>query len=59
MDRNWNILMEKELFAKEWEINTTRIAEAIILLDIIQTINNKSHNIMNINLTVAIDNKAV
>ena len=39
MDRDKNILMEKELFAKEWEINTARIVEAVILLDMIRTIN--------------------
>ena len=35
MDRDQNILMEKELFAKEQEINTTRTAEATILLNMI------------------------
>ena len=35
IDRDKNILIEKELFTKEWEMNTARIAEAIILLDII------------------------
>ena len=59
MDRDRNILMEKELFAKEWEMNTARIAEAIILLDMIRTINNKSYNIMDMNMIIAMDNEAV
>ena len=40
-------------------MNTARTAEAIILLDMIRIINNKSHNIMNMNLIVAMGNKAV
>ena len=40
-------------------MNTTRIAEATILLDMIQIINNKSYDIINIELTVAMDNEAV
>ena len=35
IDRDQNILMEKELFTKKWEMNTLRTAEATILLDII------------------------
>ena len=53
------ILMEKEVFLKEWEMNTPRIAEAVILLDMIYTINRKSYNINGIDMMVAIDNKAV
>ena len=34
--------MEKELFSKEWNTNTLKIVEAIIMLDIIQTINEKA-----------------
>ena len=59
IDKDRNILIEKELFSNKQEMNTTRIAEAIILLDMIQIINNKSYDIMNMNLTVAIDNEAV
>ena len=59
MDRDQNILMEKELFIKEWELNTPRTAEVTILLGMIQTINNKSYNVMNMELIVAIDNDAV
>ena len=51
--------MEKELFTKEQEMNTVRTVEATILLDMIQIINNKSYNIMNIELIVVIDNEAV
>ena len=40
-------------------MNTARIAEATILLDMIQTINNKSYNIMNIKLMVVINNEVV
>ena len=40
-------------------MNTARTVKATILLDIIQTINNKSHDIMNENLIVAMDNKVV
>ena len=51
--------MEKEVFSKEWEMNTLRMAEAVILLDMIYTINGKSHNINGADMTVVIDNKAV
>ena len=53
------ILMEREVFSKEWEINTLRTAEAIILLDMIDTINRKSYDINDADMTVAIDNKAI
>ena len=56
IDKDRNILIEKELFTKEQEINTARIAEAVILLDIIRTINDKSYNIINVRITIAIDN---
>ena len=59
IDMDKNILIEKELFAKEWKINTSIIAEAVILLDMIQAINDKSYNIMNLNMIIVIDNKAV
>ena len=51
--------MEKELYAKEQELNTVRTAKAMILLNVIQTINNKSYEITNIALTITIDNEAV
>ena len=35
MNIDRNILIEKELFAKEWEINTARTVVATILLDMI------------------------
>ena len=53
------ILMKKEVFLKEWKINTPRMAEAVILLDMIYTINGKSYDINGVDMTVAIDNKAV
>ena len=59
MNRDKNILIEKELFTKEQEMNTARTAEAIILLDMIRTINNKSYDITDVNMTIAMDNKAV
>ena len=59
IDRDRNILIKKELFTKEWEMNTTRIVEVIILLDMMQTINNKSHDIINVNLIVSMNNKVV
>ena len=40
-------------------MNTSRTAEAIILLDIIYTINSKSHDIEETNMVVTIDNQAV
>ena len=53
------IMMEKEVFSKEWEMNTPRMVEVVILLDMIHTINRKSYDINSINMIVAIDNKAV
>ena len=40
-------------------MNTTRTVEAIILLDMIWTINDKSYNIMDTKMIIAMDNKAV
>ena len=59
MNRQWNTLIEKELFANYWNYNIARTAEAVILLDMIQTINNKVYQITNAELPVAMDNKAV
>ena len=51
--------MEREVFSKEWEMNTPRIAEVVILLDIIHTINGKSYDINGVDMIVVIDNKAI
>ena len=59
MDRVRNILIEKELFAKKWEMDTARVAKAIILLDMIWTINDKCYNIVDMNMIVVIDNETV
>ena len=60
MDREMKeILMEREVFSKEQEMNTLRMAEAIILLDMIYTINGKSYDINGADMMVAMDNKAI
>ena len=38
-------IMEKELFSKEWGSNTAKAAEVIVMLDIINTIYEKSREI--------------
>ena len=53
------ILIEKEVFSKEQEMNTPRTAEAVILLDMIHTINRKSYDINGADITVAMNNKAI
>ena len=51
--------MEREMYAKEWDMNTVRTAEVMILFDMIYTINNKIYDIVNTNMIVAIDNQVV
>ena len=51
--------MEREVYAKEWEMNNTRTVEEVILLDMIYTINSKSYDIEGANILVVIDNQAV
>ena len=53
------IVMEKELYSKDWSINTNRAAETIILLDIIAIIQAKSYSITNGRIPKIIDNKKV
>ena len=42
VNKDKRVLMEKELFSKEQNTNVPKIAEAIIMLDIIKTINKKA-----------------
>ena len=37
------VLMEKELFSKEWSHNIARRAKAIVILDTVKTIKSKSY----------------
>ena len=53
------IMMEREVYTKEWEINKARIAEGVILLDMIYMINSKSYNVEGANMLIVIDNQAV
>ena len=48
--------MERELYAKYWEMNTVRTAKGVILLDMVYTINSKSYDIKGANMLVAMDN---
>ena len=45
MIMNKKVLMEREIFSKQWHFNMLRSAEAIILLDLIKVINIKSRDI--------------
>ena len=51
--------MEKELYSKDWSININQAAEAVILLDMIATIQSKSYSIANRRIPITIDNKKV
>ena len=51
--------MEKELFSKVQYLNTSKLAEAIVLLDIVQIIYNKSKYIEFRGIKIAIDNRIV
>ena len=50
------LVAEKELYSKNWELNLARIAEAIILLDVINVIREKILNIEEGKIVVATDN---
>ena len=51
--------MKKELYSKDWSINTNRAAKTVILLDMIATIQAKSYSITNRRIPIIIDNKKV
>ena len=50
MNENKQILMEREMFSKNWILNTARSAEATILLDLVKTVFKKLYNITSGNL---------
>ena len=42
---NKTIIMEYKIFWKRWNLNTARVAEAVVLLDLITTVANKCYQI--------------
>ena len=57
MNINREVLIEKELYSKQWSMNSQYRAKAIILFDIIIIIYSKSCNINRRELIVVINNK--
>ena len=53
------ILIEKELYSKDWDLNSNRSAEAMILLNMIATFKAKSHTVNNRRILIIMDNKKV
>lgn len=51
--------MKKELFSKLWYLNTSKSAEAIVLLDIVQIIYSKSICMQYRSVKMTMDNKKV
>ena len=45
------------LYHKEWNINTIKGAEAIVMLELLMVIERKGKNIENGKLTIGIDNR--
>ena len=53
------IVIEKELYLKNWQYNTPRSAEAIVLLDMIYVVKQKAVSIEDRAIAIVMDNKAV
>ena len=51
--------MEKQLYSKDWSINTNWVTKTVILLDMIATIQAKSYSIINGRIPITIYNKKV
>ena len=51
--------MEREVYSKDWQVNTGWTAEAIILLDFMHTIYNKACELEVGAVTISMDNKKV
>ena len=56
MNTNKEVLIEKEMFSKNWTFNTPRSAEVTVLLDLVKTIYSKSYNIISRNIPITFDN---
>ena len=57
MTEDKEVLMEREVYSKQQEMNTLHSAKAIILLDLVQTVNKKSYQIQNVTIIIAMDEK--
>ena len=53
------ILIEKEIYLKKQNPNKAKLAEAIVLLDLIRTIEHESYQIESGKIQVTIDNRKV
>ena len=51
--------MKYEMHTKEWKYNIPKKVEVLVLLDLITTMNKKSHCIINSTISIAIDNKKI
>ena len=56
---NRKIVLEKELYSKNWQYNIPRSTEAIVLLDIMQVVKQKAVSIEDRAIVIVIDNKVV
>ena len=53
------ILIERELYSKDWGLNSNRSTKVMILLDMIATFKVKSYTVTNGRIPIIIDNKKV
>ena len=58
-NNNDNKLLSNEIYHKEWKENSNRLAEVIILLELIQVIEQKSRYISNGKIEIALDYRKV
>jgi len=59
MTRSKRILTEREVYLKDWQVNTEQTVEAIILLNFIQTVYNKAYELEVGVVIISMDNKKV
>ena len=59
MTRGKEASMSRELHTKEWNLNTPKTAEAIIILDLVATIGAKDRNTNKGRVEVYMDNKVI
>ena len=58
-DKGKEELMRHELHAKEWNLNTSKTSEAVILLDLVTTLRAKARNTNQGRVEVHVDNKDI
>ena len=59
MIRSKRILIKREVYSKDWQVNIGRTAEAIILLDFMHIVYNKAYELEEGAVTISMDNNEV